>query len=51
VLWLAYFALLAVFYTVGWSVEFWAGITVMSSLAGLALAVLMTLEGPQPANW
>jgi hypothetical protein len=46
VMWLTYFAVLAVFYTVGWSVEFWAGITLMSALAGLALAVLMTLEPP-----
>lgn len=45
-MWLSYFGLLAVFYSVGWSVEFWAGITVMSSLAGLALAVLMTIEPP-----
>jgi hypothetical protein len=46
VMWLAYFAILAVFYSLGWSVEFWGGITVLSSLAGLALAVLMTLEPP-----
>jgi len=46
VLWLAYFGVLALFYSVGWSVEFWAGITVMSSLAGLGLAVLMTLQPP-----
>ena len=47
VLWLAYFGLLAMFYSVGWSVELWSGITVMSGLAGLGLAVLMTLpESP-----
>lgn len=46
VLWLAYFALLAVFYSVAWSVELWLGITVMSGLAGLGLAVLMTLPEP-----
>ncbi|HEX3621476.1 MAG TPA: hypothetical protein VHT97_04090 [Acidimicrobiales bacterium] len=46
VLWLSYFGVLAVFSSVGWSVEFWAGITVMSSLAGFALALLMTLEPP-----
>ena len=47
VLWLAYFGLLATFYSVGWSVELWSGITVMSGLAGLGLAVLMTLpESP-----
>jgi len=49
VTWLAYFAVLAVFQTVGWSVEFWAGITVMSALAGLGLGVLMTLP-PTPAD-
>lgn len=42
VLWLAYFGLLAAFYSVGWSVELWAGITSMAALAGLGLAVLMT---------
>ena len=46
VLWLTYFAVLAAFYSVGWSVELWSGITVMSGLAGLGLAVLMTLEPP-----
>ena len=46
VLWLTYFAVLATFYSVGWSVELWSGITVMSGLAGLGLAVLMTLEPP-----
>jgi hypothetical protein len=35
---------LATFYSVGWSVELWSGITVMSGLAGLGLATLMTLE-------
>jgi hypothetical protein len=44
VLWLTYFAVLAAFYSVGWSVELWSGITVMSGLAGLGLATLMTLE-------
>lgn len=43
ILWLTYFAVLAIFYSVGWSVELWSGITVMSGLAGLGLAVLMTL--------
>lgn len=46
VLWLTYFAVLAVSYTVGWSVEMWSGITVMSGLAGLGLAVLMTMSPP-----
>ncbi len=41
VLWLSYFGLLAVFYTVGWPVEFWAGITCMAALAGLGLTVLV----------
>jgi hypothetical protein len=45
-LWLTYFAMLAAFYSVGWSVELWSGITVMSGLAGLGLAVLMTLAPP-----
>ena len=45
-LWLTYFAVLAVFYSVGWSVELWSGITVMSGLTGLGLATLMTLEPP-----
>ena len=49
-MWLTYFAVLAVFDTVGWTVEFWAGITVMAALAGLGLAVLMTLEPPPPSN-
>jgi len=47
-MWFGYFAVLAVFYDVGWSVEFWSGITVMSALAGGGLAVLMTLEPPKP---
>ena len=46
VTWLAYFAVLALTSGVAWSVEFWAGITVMASLAGLGLAVLMTFEAP-----
>jgi hypothetical protein len=50
VLWLTYFGVLAVFYRVGWSVELWSGITVMSGLAGLGLATLMTLEPPALTN-
>ncbi len=50
VMWLTYFAALAVFYSVGWSVEFWSGITVMAGLAGLGLAILMTLEVPTPTR-
>jgi hypothetical protein len=46
VLWLTYFAVLGAFYSVGWSVDLWAGVTVMSGLAGLGLATLMTLQVP-----
>lgn len=42
VMWLTYFGVLAALYSVGWTVELWAGITGMAALAGLALAVLMT---------
>ena len=45
-LWFTYFGVLATFYSVGWSVEYWSGITVMSSLAGLGLAVLMAPTSP-----
>ncbi len=48
VLWLAYFALLATFRTVGWSVELWAGVTVMSAMSGFGLA-LLTAPPPVPA--
>ena len=41
VLWLAYFGLLAVFYSVGWTVELWAGITCMAALAGFGLSLLV----------
>jgi hypothetical protein len=41
VLWLTYFALLALFYSVGWPVEFWAGITGMAVLAGFGLSLLV----------
>ena len=41
-IWLAYFALLAAYRSVGWSVELWAGATVMSGLVGFGLAVLAT---------
>ena len=46
VLWLTYFAVLATFYSVGWSAELWSGATVMAGLAGLGLATVMTLEPP-----
>jgi hypothetical protein len=42
VMWLAYFGLLATFRSVGWSVELWAGVTVMSAIAGFGLALFMT---------
>jgi len=54
VLWLTYFAVLAAFYSVAWSIEMWSGITVMSGLAGLGLAVLtadcVPLLGVAPAR-
>ena len=50
VLWLTYFAVLALLYDVGWSMELWSGITLMAGLAGLGLAVLMTLAVPTPTR-
>ena len=47
VTWSTYFGALTLFYSVGWSVELWAGITIMASLWGFALALLMTLP-PAP---
>lgn len=47
VLWLSYFAVLATFYSVGWSAELWSGITMMSALAGLGLATLMTTDSAE----
>ena len=41
VMWLAYFALLATTSTVGWSVELWSGVCVMSGIAGFGLALLV----------
>lgn len=41
VLWLTYFASLAVVDEVGWSVELWGGVSVMAALAGFALALAM----------
>ena len=38
-MWLAYFALLATFRSVGWSVELWAGVNAMSALVGFGLAL------------
>ncbi len=42
VLWLTYFALLETFRSVGWSVELWSGVTVMSGMVGFGLALLTT---------
>lgn len=39
-MWLAYFGTLGSLMNVGWSVELWAGVTVMSALEGFALSVL-----------
>jgi hypothetical protein len=41
VLWLTYFALLAAFYSVGWPVEFWGGITGMAVSTGFGLSALV----------
>ncbi len=50
VLWLSYFGLLAVFYSVGWTVDLWAGITCMAVLAGLGLSLLVAPPAmPEPA--
>ena len=55
VLWLAYFGVLALLSDVGWPVELWGGVTVMSALTGLGLALLMVppsvpaLDDPQGA--
>ncbi|MEA2704123.1 MAG: hypothetical protein QOD63_2068 [Actinomycetota bacterium] len=49
VMWLAYFALLAAFRTVGWSVELWSGVVAMSAMAGFALA-LCVAPPPVPAE-
>ena len=38
-----YFGAMQVAYGVGWVVEFWAGAIVLSSIAGFALAYVMTL--------
>ena len=48
VLWLAYFGLLATFYSVGWSVELWAGITGMAALTGLGLTLLVAPPAVPP---
>jgi hypothetical protein len=41
VLWLAYFALVSLFFGLGWSVELWAGVAVMAALTGLSLTLLV----------
>lgn len=48
VLWLAYFGLLATFYSVGWTVELWAGITGMAALTGLGLTLLVAPPAVPP---
>ena len=40
VLWLAYFGLLAAFYSLGWTVELWGGSTAMAALTALGLTLL-----------
>lgn len=40
VLWLTYFALVAIAYGVGWSAELWTGTVVLSALVGLGLGLL-----------
>ena len=51
VLWLAYFGVLAASADVGWPVELWGGITVLSALAGFGLALLMVPpDVPEPAD-
>jgi len=48
VLWLAYFGLLAVFHSVGWSVELWAGITGTAALTGEGLTLLVAPPAVPP---
>ena len=48
VLWLAYFGLLAAFYSVGWSVELWAGITGTAALTGVGLTLLVAPPAVPP---
>lgn len=48
VLWLGYFAIVAVVYDVGWSPELWTGAIVLSTLAGLALSLIA--EPPRRAS-
>jgi hypothetical protein len=40
-MWLAYFGILATTSTVGWSVELWSGVSVMSGITGFALSLLV----------
>jgi hypothetical protein len=42
-LWLPYFALVAMRYRLGWSLELWAGSVMLASMAGLALGLLAAL--------
>ena len=48
VMWLAYFGILAVSSTVGWSVELWSGVCAMTAITGFALALLVA-PPPLPA--
>jgi len=51
VMWLSYFAILALFMDVGWPAELWAGATAMSALTGFGLALLVHAPTPpQPAD-
>lgn len=47
VMWLAYFGVLALSFSVGWSVELWSGVCAMSAIAGFGLAVV-TVAPPVP---
>ncbi len=49
VMWLAYFAILAVSRSVGWSVELWSGVCVMTAITGFGLSLLV-VPPPAPAR-
>lgn len=44
-LWLGYFVIFGAFYGLGWSPELWLGITMMTGLVGLSLALLVAPVG------
>jgi hypothetical protein len=48
-LWTSHFAVLAVFYGIGWPAEMWTGAIVLSSLMGLLIAFLLVLPRPKTA--